>query len=82
MTRASRLIKRLNKTLSNYDSFGDNPLSLVDEVLAEINEPLKLLQSKSKSQHWTEIYVERDRAMIKQEVLNRVMTSGSGVVTD
>ena len=82
MTRATRLIKCLDKVLAEHDSFGDNPSSFVDTVFDAIEEQLKLVQTKSKPEHWAEIYVERDRAMIKQEVLNRVMTSGSAVVTD
>ena len=38
---------------------------------------LEAVQQKSKPEHWAEIYVERDRARIKQAVLNRVMERGS-----
>ncbi|MAI95409.1 MAG: hypothetical protein CMN95_01595 [Synechococcus sp. MED650] len=77
MNRASRLIKVLDKALNRYDSFGDNPDAFIDSVLTEIEEPLERLRQKSKPEHWVEIYVERDRARIKQEVLNRVMALGS-----
>ena len=73
MSAATRLINKLDKALSSYDSFGDDPTALVDEVLAKIEKPLNNLRSKSKSELMTEIYVERDRALIKQEILNRVM---------
>ncbi len=73
MSAATRLINKLDKALSSYDSFGDDPTALVDEVLAKIEKPLKNLRSKSKSELMAEIYVERDRALIKQEILNRVM---------
>ena len=73
MSAATRLINKLDKALSSYDSFGDDPTALVDEVLAKIEKPLNNLRSKSKSELMAEIYVERDRALIKQEILNRVM---------
>ena len=73
MSAATRLIGKLDKALSSYDSFGDDPSSLVDEVLAMVEKPLDKFRSKSKTELMTEIYVERDRALIKQEILNRVM---------
>ena len=73
MSAATRLIEKLDKALSNYDSFGDDPTALVDEVLAKVDKPLDKFRSKSKPEPMTEIYVERDRALIKQEILNRVM---------
>ena len=82
MSRATRLISRLDKALSRHSSFGDNPEAFVDQVFAEVEELLQSLQQKSKPEHWAEIYVERDRARIKQDVLNRVMASGSASVAD
>ena len=73
MSAATRLIEKLDKALSSYDSFGDDPTALVDEVLAKVDKPLDKFRSKSKPEPMTEIYVERDRALIKQEILNRVM---------
>ena len=73
MSAATRLIGKLDKALSSYDSFGDDPSSLVDEVLAMVEKPLDKFRSKSNPELMTEIYVERDRALIKQEILNRVM---------
>ena len=77
MSRATRLINRLDKALSRHSSFGDNPKAFIDELFNEIEDSLESLQKKSKPEHWAEIYVERDRAQIKQEVLNRVMAKGS-----
>ena len=59
MSASTRLINKLDKALSVYDSFGDDPLNK--------------LRSKSNPDLMAEIYVERDRAIIKQEILNRVM---------
>ncbi len=73
MSASTRLLKKLDKVLSGYDSFGDDPNALVEEVLAEVEKPLKNLRSKSKPELMAEIYVERDRAVVKQEILNRVM---------
>ena len=77
MSRATRLIRRLDKVLNRHDSFGDNPDAFVDAVFDELEGELEAVQHKSKPEHWAEIYVERDRTLIKQEVLNRVMALGS-----
>ena len=77
MSRASRLIKRLDKALRSYDSFGDDPDSFVDTVLNGLGAEIDSIRNRKKPEHWAEIYVERDRARIKQEVLNRLMAQGS-----
>ena len=79
MSRATRLIRRLDKVLNGHDSFGDNPDAFVDAVFNELDGELEAVRQKSKPEHWAEIYVERDRARIKQDVLNRVMERGSTV---
>ena len=73
MSAATRLIKKLDNALANYDSFGDNPDAHVEEVLGKPEKSLDNLRSKSNPDHMARIYVERDRAMIKQIILNRVM---------
>ena len=73
MSRASRLIKQLDKVLDRYDTFGDDPESFVDPVLSDLQSQIEAVLDKSKTKHWAEIYVERDRARIKQAVLNRLM---------
>ena len=77
MSRATRLIKRLDKALRSHDSFGDDPDAFVDGVLAGLESELDSIRDKGKPEHWAEIYVERDRARIKQQVLNRLMAEGS-----
>ena len=74
MSRATRLIKLLDKVLARHDSFGDDPGAFVDPVLNELKQQLEAIKAKQKPEHWAEIYVERDRALIKQQVLNRVMS--------
>ena len=77
MSRASRLIKQLDKVLDRYDTFGDDPESFVDPVLSDLQSQIEEILDKSKTKHWAEIYVERDRARIKQAVLNRLMALSS-----
>jgi len=77
MSRATRLIKRLDRALEAYDSFGDSPEAFVDAVYAEVEDDVETLVGKSKPSHWAELYVERDRALIKQQVLNRAMSLGA-----
>ena len=77
MSRASRLIKQLDKVLDRYDTFGDDPESFVDPVLSDLQSQIEAVLDKSKTKHWAEIYVERDRARIKQAVLNRLMAISS-----
>ena len=77
MSRASRLIKQLDKVLDRHDTFGDDPESFVDPVLSDLQSQIEAVLDKSKTKHWAEIYVERDRARIKQAVLNRLMALSS-----
>ena len=77
MSKASKLIKRLDKVLKSHASFGDNPDGFVEQVMLELDDDYAELIKKSKPEHWAEIYVERDRARIKQTILNRMMSRGS-----
>ena len=77
MSRATRLIKRLDRALDAIDSFGAEPEAFVDELFAAIEDDVETLVTKSKPSHWSELYVERDRAVIKQQVLNRAMSRGA-----
>ena len=45
MSRASRLIRRLDK-FSSYDSFGEDPSSFVDSVLASLEDERASLAGK------------------------------------
>ena len=51
-------------------------------MFSELEQELEAVQRKSKPEHWAEIYVERDRARIKQAVLNRVMERGSATAAE
>ena len=73
MSRATQLFKKLDKLLSQHDTFGDTPEAFVDEVLRKLDGPIKAIHDKNKPDHWAAIYVERDRARIKTAVLNNVM---------
>lgn len=77
MSRTTRLIKRLDKALADYKTFGSHPDAFVDELFAEIEDDVQVLLGKSKPSHWEEMYVERDRAIIKTLVLNRAMSMGA-----
>ena len=77
MSRTTRLIKRLDKALADYKTFGSHPDAFVDELFAEIEDDVQVLLGKSKPSHWEEMYVERNRAVIKTLVLNRAMSMGA-----
>ena len=77
MSRATRLIRKLDKALAIHQSFGDDPEAFVDDLVEALEQDVATIQAKSKPTHWAEIYVERDRALIKQQVLNRIMQKGS-----
>ena len=77
MSRATRLIRKLDEALALHKSFGDDPEAFVDEILEALDQDVATIQSKDKPIHWAEIYVERDRALIKQQVLNRIMQKSS-----
>ena len=55
MSAATRLIGKLEKALSSYDSFGDDPSALVDKILAMAEKPLDRFRSKSKPELMTVI---------------------------
>ena len=77
MSRTTRLSKRLDKALADCKTFGSHPDAFVDELFAEIEDDVQVLLGKSKPSHWEEMYVERDRAVIKTLVLNRAMSMGA-----
>ena len=49
----------------------------MDDLFAAIADDVETLVTKSKPSHWAELYVERDRAVIKQQVLNWAMSLGA-----
>ena len=55
MTAATRLIKKLDKVLANYDSFGDNPGAHVEEVLGKLEKSLDNQRSKTNPDHMARI---------------------------
>ena len=77
MSRATQLIKKLDKLLNQQNTFGDAPEAFVDELLEQLKDQIRAIRKKNKPDHWSAIYVERDRASIKQAVLNKVMDSSS-----
>lgn len=77
MSRAKQLFKKLDKLLSQHDTFGDNPEAFVNEVLGKLDGQINAIHDKNKPEHWAAIYVERDRARIKTDVLNKVMDRSS-----
>ena len=77
MSRATKLIKKIDKLLSQHDTFGDNPEAFAERLLEELDDQIQAVLKKDKPQHWASIYVERDRANIKAKVLNQVMDLSS-----
>ena len=77
MSRATQLIKKLDKLLSRQNTFGDTPEAFVAELLGQLDDQIQAVHKKNKPEHWAAIYVERDRASIKQAVLNKVMDRSS-----
>lgn len=77
MSRAKQLVKKLDKLLSQHDTFEDSPEAFVNEVLGKLDIQINAIHDKNKPEHWAAIYVERDRARIKTDVLNKVMDRSS-----
>tara|TARA_Y100000589_G_scaffold84151_1_gene78082 strand:- start:2753 stop:2989 length:237 start_codon:yes stop_codon:yes gene_type:complete len=73
MSRATQLIKKLDKLLSRHDSFGDNPEAFANDLLEQVEEQIQAVQQKNKPGHWATLYVERDRAKLKMTILNKLM---------
>ena len=76
MSNASEYIKKLDKALNNFATFGDNKYQSFQELLASTSDDLNRLLTKATPEDWKEIYVDRDRAEIKRMILNRTMSLG------
>lgn len=73
MSKATKLLMALDRVLLAIDDFGDEPLSEIDAVLTRLEPEIEQVESRGRDKHQAEIYVARDRASVKVEVLNRVM---------
>ena len=73
MSRATRLIRKLDEALAQHQTLGDAPESFFNELVEALKQDVETIQDKDKPKHWAEIYVELYRALIKQEVINRIM---------
>ena len=47
MSRATQLIKKLDKLLSRHDTFGDNPEAFVDDLLGQVENQLQAIQGRT-----------------------------------
>ena len=73
MSKATKLLMALDRVLLAIDDFGDDPLSEIDAVLTRLEPDIEQVEIRGRDKHQAEIYVARDRASVKVEVLNRVM---------
>lgn len=73
MSKATKLLLALDQALLAIDDFGQDPLSEVDAVLTRLEPAIQQVELRGRDKHQAEIYVARDRASVKVEVLNRVM---------
>ena len=73
MSKATKLLLALDRALLAIDDFGQDPLREVDPLLTRLELEIQQLELKGRDKHQAEIYVARDRAAVKVEVLNRVM---------
>lgn len=73
MSKATKLLLALDQALLAIDDFGQDPLSEVDAVLTRLEPEIQQVEIRGRDKHQAEIYVARDRASVKVEVLNRVM---------
>ena len=73
MNKATKLLLALDRALLAIDDFGQDPLREVDPLLTRLELAIQQLELKGRDKHQAEIYVARDRASVKVEVLNRVM---------
>ena len=73
MSKATKLLMALDRVLLAIDDFGDDPLIEIDAVLTRLEPDIQQVEIRGRDKHQAEIYVARDRASVKVEVLNRVM---------
>ena len=71
------MIRKLDEALAQHQTLGDAPESFVDELVEALEQDVETIQGKDKPKHWAEIYVELDRALIKQEVINWILQGSS-----
>ena len=73
MSKASKLIKAIDEALNRFDTFGDDPDAFVINLILELEVEIEEVLDNGKPKQFQAIYVERDRARIKEKILNHVM---------
>lgn len=73
MSKATKLLLALDQELLAIDDFGHDPLSEIDALITRLEPEIQQVELRGRAKHQAEIYVARDRASVKVEVLNRVM---------
>jgi hypothetical protein len=77
MTKASKFLKRLDHVLTkSCNQFHERELD-VPQVMHEVFGDLRKLLAKANSADWKEIFIERDRSVLKTHVLNQAMELGT-----
>ena len=67
----------LNKSIQNRTESND-PTSeaFINSVLSDLSEEIDKIRSLDKPELWKRIYIARDNAQIRVEILNRLMAMG------
>ena len=73
MSKASKLIKAIDEALNRFDTIGDDPDAFVINLILELEVEIEEVLNNGKPKQFQAIYVERDRASIKEKILNHVM---------
>ena len=76
MSRATRLINRLDKVLARHDSFGDDPAAFVDKRLPKSKSSLSWSRP-SRSPNTGLRFMWSGSCPDQEQVLNRVMARGA-----
>ncbi len=79
MSKASKLIRAIDQALNRFDTFGDDPDSFVINLILELEVEIEEVLENGKPKQFQAIYVERDRARIKEQVLNHVMAQNNPI---
>ena len=79
MSKASKLIRAIDQALNRFDTFGDDPDSFVINLILELEFEIEEVLENWKPKQFQAIYVERDRARIKEQVLNHVMAQNNPI---
>jgi len=77
LTPFQQLNKAITRSLrQRSESLDPQSEVMIQGVMADISDQIDLIRSIDKPELWKQVYVNRDAAQIRVEILNRLMSMG------